>query len=455
MLEFLQYVIAFVFALGILVTFHEYGHYQVARWFDVKILRFSVGFGRAFYSRRFGADNSEFVLAMIPLGGYVKMLDEREGAVAENERQRAFNNKPLHARFLIVLAGPLFNFIFAVAAYWLVFSIGINGYKPIIDNVEPGSIAASAGARAGQLIVAVNGEDTKIWTSVLDKSVAQIIDGGTLQFTVSDPSGQRRDLYLNVDAISIDDIAGGKLLNQLGITPKQAPIHSIVGQIVPGGAAESAGLQVDDRILTADGQDVTDWSDWVDYVRARPAKTIHLDIERGGEVLAVTLTPKPFDEDGETVGKVGIGVKLPNSPDAELLATESYGAADSVRLAINKTWDVCVMSLQVLGKMLTGEASVKNLSGPISIAQYAGYTAAAGLAAYISFLAIVSVSLGLINLFPIPLLDGGHLMYYLIELVKGSPVSEAVQVAGQQVGLAVLLGLMTLVFYNDIVRLIE
>ncbi|MDX1519208.1 MAG: RIP metalloprotease RseP, partial [Gammaproteobacteria bacterium] len=243
MMEFLQYALAFILALGILVVFHEFGHYCVARYFDVKILRFSVGFGRPLYMRRFGPDNSEFTIAWIPLGGYVKMLDEREGIVPAGESQRAFNNKPLGQRFAIVLAGPLFNFIFAIAAYWLVFTLGVTGYKPVIAGVEQGSLAAQAGVVSGQEIIAVNGKNTRTWASVLDKSVARIIEGGTLEYRVRDETRQERTLSMDVSRISIDDIAGGKLLDELGIKPRQTPIYSIVGDIVEDSPAAAAGLQ--------------------------------------------------------------------------------------------------------------------------------------------------------------------------------------------------------------------
>ncbi len=454
MMEFLHYLLAFIFALGILVTFHEFGHYWVARRFDVKILRFSVGFGRPLYKRYFGADKSEFVIAAIPLGGYVKMLDEREGAVAEHELERAFNRKPLGQRFAIVLAGPVFNFIFAIAAYWLVFIIGVTGYKPVIEAVEAGTLAERSGLRTGDEIVAVNGHGTRTWASVMDRSVASIIEGGQLEYRVRDRTRQERPVVMDVSAISIDDIAGGRLLNRLGIDPRQMPVYTVIGRVLADSAAAEAGFEPGDQILRADGRDMQLWMDWVEYVRARPGQPIEVELQRGDQHLRLEITPRTHEDKGETIGQVGIGVQLPDKPGPEFLATESYGPLESVRLSLEKTWDVSVMSLRVLGKMLTGQASVKNLSGPISIAQYAGYTAAAGVAVYISFLAVVSVSLGLLNLFPIPLLDGGHLMYYLIEFVKGSPVSEAAQVVGQQVGLAVLLGLMTLVFYNDIVRLI-
>ncbi|MCG8324902.1 MAG: RIP metalloprotease RseP [Thiotrichales bacterium] len=454
MSEFLQYLLAFVFALGILVTFHEFGHYWVARRFDVKILRFSVGFGRPLYRRLFGADNSEFVIAAIPLGGYVKMLDEREGRVPAEERERAFNRKPLGQRFAIVLAGPLFNFIFAILAYWLVFTLGVTGVKPVVDSIEQGSLAARAGLGGGQEILAVNGRSTGTWASVMDKSVARIIAGGNLVYRVRDVSGNEQAIHMDVSGISIDDIAGGQLLKQLGITPRHMPVYSVVGKILPDSAAAAAGLAAGDEILSADGRDVHDWEDWVTYVRERPGQVIKLEILRQGQRMYLDITPRAHMDEGKTIGQVGIQVSLPETPDPEFLTTESWGPLEAIPLALEKTWDVAVMSLRVLAKMITGQASVKNLSGPISIAQYAGYTAAAGVAVYISFLAVVSVSLGLLNLFPIPLLDGGHLMYYLIEFVKGSPVSEAAQVVGQQFGLAVLLGLMTLVFYNDIVRLI-
>ena len=456
MIEIFQHILAFVFALGILITFHEFGHYWVARKCDVKILRFSVGFGKPVYKRYFGQDKTEFVIASIPLGGYVKMLDEREGSVADSELDRAFNRKPLGQRFAIVFAGPLFNYIFAVFAFWLVFMIGVTGYKPIIGEITADSVAAHAGLKSGQEIIAVEGAPTKTWASVMDHSVNKIIEKDAFEITILDTNGEKRNVMLNTSGISIDDIAGGKLMKVLGIGPERVRIPAKIAEVMPGRPAEAAGFQAGDLIIDVDGQAIDYWDQWAEYLIANPEKAVAVTVRRGNQEVALSVQSKPHPDDGDGIPRVGVKADYPeqlfDNPDKK--ATESYGIIKGFTKALVKVWDVSIMSLRVLGKMITGEASVKNLSGPISIAQYAGYTAAAGVAAYVSFLAIVSVSLGLLNLFPIPLLDGGHLMYYLIELVKGGPVSESAQLVGQQLGLALLLGLMSLVFYNDIMRLI-
>ena len=453
-MDIVQHIIAFIFALGLLVTFHEFGHYWVAHRFDVKILRFSVGFGKPLYKKIYGPDKTEFVIAGIPLGGYVKMLDEREGNVEEQELDRAFNRKPLGQRFAIVFAGPAFNFIFAILAYWLVFILGVSGFKPIIGSVEDGSLAAAAGLRSGQEILQVNGRETRIWTSVMDASVAAILEGERLVYHVRDGDQGDFDMNIDISSISVDDIASGQLMKTLGMKPDRQDLPAHVIQVLESSAAERAGMQSGDTIVHADDKPITSGQDWINYVKPRAGETIQVQVRRNEQLVELTVIPDEFEQDGDRIGRVGVMIGLSEQDKENLKATESYGLIESTGKAVSKTFEVALMSLRVLGKMITGEASVRNLSGPISIAQYAGYTAAAGIPFYISFLAVVSVSLGLLNLFPVPLLDGGHLMYYLIEFVKGSPVSESAQVIGQQLGLAVLLGLMSLVFYFDIMRLI-
>ena len=453
-MEYLQFVFAFVFALAILVTFHEFGHYWVARLCDVKILRFAVGFGKPLYKRTFGADDSEFVIGRIPLGGYVKMLDEREGSVPDNERHRAFNQKPLGQRFAIVLAGPAFNFIFAFFAFWLVFISGIEGYKPVIGDVAENSIAASAGIRSGQEILAIDGVATHIWPSAMERMVSSLIKNGEVDILVREKSLLENSYHLDARSIDVDDMASGKFFDVVGFKPRQEPLLPVVNQVVDNSPAARAGLQSGDKIMQADGHSVSSWQDWVEYVRSRPGQSLLLTVERDRSELSVRITPERIEEDGEVFGRVGVSVEVPEKADPDLLAVESFGPVAAAGMSVNKIADVVMTSLKMMGKMITGEASLKNLSGPISIAQYAGYMAAAGVMVYINFLALISVSLGLINLFPIPLLDGGHLMYYLIEFVKGSPVSDSIQVAGQQLGFVILMMLMSLVFYNDIVRII-
>ena len=454
MIGFLQSLLAFILALGILITFHEFGHFCVARICDVKILRFAIGFGRPLFRRYFGPDNTEFLIGALPLGGYVKMLDEREGMVATEEAPRAFNNKPLGQRFAIVVAGPLFNFLFAVAAYWLMFIIGVNGIKPIIGAINPDSLAERAGFQAGDEILAIDERDTPTWSSVIDLFVARVVEQEEVRFQIRDRDGWEETRTLNLSGITVDDMASGSLLATVGMQPQRLSMPAVLGRILSGGAAEAAGMQSGDRILTVDGEPVADWLEWVDLVRDNPGKVLKLRIQRNDQDLSIAIIPSTVTEDGRSFGRIGAMVDESFRNDPVLAAVERYTVLEALPRALVRTWEMSVMTLRILGKMIIGEASVKNLSGPISIAQYAGYSAGLGLAVFLGFLAIVSVSLGVLNLLPVPLLDGGHLLYFLVEWIKGSPVPESVQAAGQQVGLAVLLGLMGLAFYNDILRLV-
>ncbi|MBI4005090.1 MAG: RIP metalloprotease RseP [Gammaproteobacteria bacterium] len=450
-MDFLQHLFAFIFALGVLITFHEYGHFWVARRYDVKILRFSVGFGRPLWKRYFGKDKSELVVAALPLGGYVKMLDEREGTVLPHEVDRAFNRKPIGQRFMIVLAGPLFNFLFAILAYWIMYMIGLSGLKPIIGIVTPGSIAEEAGLKPGHEIIAIDSHKTATWTMVVDALINDVIEGGKVQFTVRDSQASEYALIIDLKDVSIDDLAEQGILERVGVQPVQIKAPAVIGSLNTGLAAEKAGFKTGDRIIAVDGKSISDWGEWVEFIQAHPEENLTVDIMRNEEHLVLLLRPdKKETDDGRIIGFIGAA----NKPPLTLFAKESYAVFPAFIKAIERTWTMSWVTLRMLGKIITGKASYKNLSGPISIAQYAGDSAENGIAAFLWFLGIVSVSLGVLNLLPIPLLDGGHLMYYLIEFVKGSPVSETVQMLGQQIGLALLLGLMILVFYNDIMRLI-
>jgi regulator of sigma E protease len=450
MMDFLQHLLAFIVALGILISFHEYGHFWVARKCDVKILRFSIGFGRPLWKRYFGNDRTELVIAAIPLGGYVKMLDEREGNVPPQELNRAFNRKPLGQRTLIVLAGPVFNFIFAIFAYWIMYMVGLTGLKPVVGEVSPVSIAANAGIKPDDEIIAVGPRKTATWTMVVDALLNDIMRASEVKFTLRDRQTREREVWVNIKTVSIDDIAETGILETLGIKPKQFVVPAIIGDVQAGLAADQAGLISGDKILKADGKPVSNWAEWVDYVRAHPEQMLQVEIQRNEERLTILLQPERKEiEAGEVIGFIGAA----NQPPDMLIAEESYSLFPAFAKALVRTWDMSWLTLRMLGKMLTGDASVKNLSGPISIAQYAGQSAQNGFATFLWFLGIVSVSLGVLNLLPVPLLDGGHLMYYLVEFVRGNPVSESVQIIGQQIGLALLFGLMILVFYNDIMRL--
>jgi regulator of sigma E protease len=482
-MEFIWSVFAFILALGILITFHEFGHYWVARKCNVKILRFSVGFGKPiwrfdfkqpfwylgfthspwklsslhklFSQREFDANETEFVLAALPLGGYVKMLDEREGSVPEDDIQYAFNTKTLGQRLAIVFAGPVFNFIFAVFAYWFIYMIGVSGLKPVIDEVAVDSIAMQAGFEAGQEIIEIDGVKTRTWTSVVDRTVPNIVDGKSVMVQVITKGGSQKYIELELSRISIDDMASGRLLRQLGITPRVPEYPAVLGDIIPGGAAEQAGLMPADEVIAADGNRIRGWAGWVEYVRARPDTPILVDILRDGESITLSVTPESFTrETGDVIGRIGAAFDNNYQVDEAYYALDTYAVVPAMIKAMQRTWEMSIMTLRILGKMIIGEASVKNLSGPITIAKYAGDTADLGVVAFLGFLAIVSVSLGVLNLLPVPLLDGGHILFYLIEGIKGSPLSDSIQVMGQQLGLVLLLGLMGLALYNDILRVI-
>ena len=454
MIALVQMIFAFIFALGILITFHEFGHYWVARKYDVKILRFSVGFGRPLWRKEFGIDNTEFVLGAIPLGGYVKMLDEREGFVPELERTRAFNNKSLGERVAIVVAGPLFNFIFAVLAYWIVFVIGVTGLKPMVGSVEDNSVAMQAGFRVDDEIMEINGRGTATWNTVLEKLVAGVIERSVATVSVRDVRGYERLLEVDLASISIDAMAEGNLLGLLGVEPVRPTIPAIIGEVANQGAAREAGLLAGDKMVAVDATPVRDWRHWVELIRAAPGIPLSVRIIRDGEYLEMVLTPQEkVSEEGETIGFIGVGLDPDFDIDHSMVTIEAYPLHTALVKGVGKTLDMTVMTLQILGRMITGQASLKNLSGPVSIAQYAGQTAQLGIVAFLGFLAIVSVSLGVLNLLPVPLLDGGHLFYYFIEFFKGSPVSEPIQMLGQRIGIVLLFGLMTLAIYNDIIRL--
>ncbi len=451
-MDILQNIFYFILAIAILVTIHEFGHYWVAKKLGIKILRFSVGFGKPLWSKQFGEDNTEFVLAAVPLGGYVKMLDEREGPVAPYQRHRAFNTQPVLHRIAVVVAGPIFNFLFAIAAYWLMFVMGVTGVKPLVGNVIDGTPASVAGIEQGDEILGVDGDATPTWSAFIQKCINKIVDGEPLMLSVRDEAGYEKQLQMDLSAIQIDDLSKGSLLDELGFSPRRFSLPPVIDEVVAGRAAEKSGIKPGDMIVSADGHSIETWEAWVKYVQARPEKVIQTEVLRDKNMIMIQLTPERVEQGDQIIGKIGAGVFI-KKMDESYIGIEKFSPLAALKQGVKKTWEMSALTLKLMGKMIMGEASVKNLSGPISIAQYAGQSATIGLTAFLSFLAIVSVSLGVLNLLPVPILDGGHLLYYLIEMVVGKPVSESVQIAGQNIGVLLLVAMMSVAFYNDIIRL--
>ncbi len=457
MQDFLFSAVAFIVALGVLVTIHEFGHYWVARKVGVKVLRFSVGFGSALWKKVAGEDKTEYVIAAIPLGGYVKMLDEREGDVDEAELSRAFNRQSVWARIAIVLAGPVANLILAVLVYWVVYLIGIAGIAPMVGNPVKESAVAQAGFLPADRIVAVGDSKTGSWDTVRVAVLDQMLDKSEeVAFEVETQSGETTTRTLKLDHKALLASQGDVIAN-LGFQQWWPDVDPVLGGVQPDGAAAAAGLQIGDIIVSTDGQPVPTWRDWVGMIRSSPGVALELQIERNGALQTLELTPGSRDlGDGEPVGFIGAWETLSQSViDDKVRIVERYSVGDALHRAFVRTWEMMSLTVQMIGKLVMGQASVENISGPISIAQFAGQSASVGIDHYLSFLALISISLGVLNLLPIPMLDGGHLMYYFTEVVTGKPVSERIQLYGQQLGLLLLAGLMTLAFYNDIVRIIS
>jgi regulator of sigma E protease len=449
----LLYTIALTLGtLAILVAIHEFGHFWVARRCGVQVLRFSIGFGTRLFSWS-DAKGTEYAISAIPLGGYVKMLDEREGEVPADQLQYAFNRKPVLQRIAVVSAGPLANLLLAVVAYWFLYMAGESGYVPLISDVAPDSVAAVAGLEEGQEIVAVDGGETPTWQALSFQLLDRIGDTGTIKFAVKYPDSEV--IYESEASIErwLSDQEQPDLFGGLGISLYTPPIPPVVGEVVSDSPAASIGLLPGDKMLRADGIPMDLWMDWVDYVRARPGQPIDLEYQRGDDILQAVLVPeRATDEGGETIGRVGVAVAMPEMP-AELERKFTRGPLESLGASVVRTWDLSMFTLKSIKKMLMGLISPKNLSGPITIAKVATASAKSGLESYISFLALLSVSLGVLNLLPIPVLDGGHLLFYTIELLAGRPVPEKIQSVGYQLGLFMVLGIMILALYNDFSRL--
>lgn len=451
-MDILHTVVVTLVTLGILVTIHEWGHFYVARRCGVKVLRFSVGFGKAIYTWK-DAKGTEYAIAMIPLGGYVKMLDEREGDVPASELSQAFNRKPVLQRIAIVAAGPLVNLIFAVFAYWFMFVYGVTTVAPLVGGVASGSLAEQAELPLNSEIVAIDGHKTLSWDDVNLRLAARVGESGELTLDLREKGTSLVDRHIIVLRDWHVDVDKESPVSALGLVPWRPQVPAVIGRLVEGGSAVAAGIEIGDRILQVDGSSIDDWYAFVRVVKAQPEGTLKLLIERQGIDINLLLVPdRKVAEDGQVYGYIGAAAEPVSWPE-ELRRSIQYDLIDAIGKAWNKTLQMISLTLDSIWKMIEGVISVKNLSGPITIAKVASASAASGLESYISFLAYLSISLGILNLLPIPVLDGGHLLFYTVEWITGKPVSEQIQLLGLKIGMAVLLTLMFVALFNDFMRL--
>jgi len=453
-MDFLNTVFYFIVAIGILVSIHEFGHFWVAKKSGVKVLRFSIGFGKVVWSYQKNKETTEYVLSAIPLGGYVKMVDEREAEVSEQDLPFSFNQQSLMVRSAIVAAGPVFNLLLAVVLLWAVFIIGETGMRPIVGKIETGTLAEKAGFFEGDEIVEVNGENAPTWSEAMNLLFSSAMQGERfISVLVKDNDEIERKRVLEVSEQQAE--SPETLYKVLGLKPWSPVLKPVIGKVIENSPAKVAGLQTGDLILSADGEKMLDWMQWVKFVKSRPQQLIQLEVEREGVHLSMQIVPETIETETKSFGRIGAGVEIPKELINSLQVTYSLSPLYALKAAVEKTWFYSSTTLEMMAKMLTGKASANNLSGPISIAQYAGQTAEMGLVPFFKFLAVVSISLGVLNLLPIPVLDGGHLMFFLIEAIKGSPVSETIQMYFQQLGMLMLFSLMFFAVFLDITRLFQ
>lgn len=441
--------------LGILIVVHEYGHYQVARWFGVKVLRFSFGFGRPLLAWRHGRDDTEWAIGAFPIGGYVKMLDEREGEVAAHEQHRSFNRQTVYVRMAIVAAGPLANLLLAVLLYWGVFLYGSQELKPLLGTPPAASAAAAAGVVNGELVRSVGGEPVMTFDDFRWILLRRAADENSVDFEVINLNREITTRRLDLGAIR-ESGWEGDVLRLLGLTLYRPAIRPLVDKITPGSAAEQGGLHSGDEIVALDDETITSWHEMTERVRRSPGKKLDFAVRREGALLHLSITPLLVEEQGHHFGRIGASVARP-SPETfiEMTTLVSYDPWAALRKAVVETWDKSIFSFVMIGKMISGEVSLRNISGPVTIADYAGQSARLGLDYYIKLMALISISIGVMNLLPVPILDGGHLLYYVLEIVRRGPLSERSMEIGQQIGLALLFMLMAFAVYNDIHRLIS
>ena len=445
----------FIVAIGILVTVHEYGHYLAARLCNVKVLRFSIGFGKALWSKVSGPDKTEYVVAAIPLGGYVKMLDEIEGPVENDLKHRAFNNQSLLKRAFIVIAGPLANFLFAVVAYAMVNMLGQDGIEPVVEVVKENSYAQQAGFEPGDKILSIDGRSHLQWEANRLYLFNSALTKRQINFEVESISGDVSNKFIDLAVLENWQPSQRLFESALGMYPFDTQFEALVGSVEPGSPADLGGLKVDDKIISIDSQAINTWEDLVRYVSVRPNTAVQMQTQDlNGTIAQLTVNVGAKQVNGKEIGRIGIGNKPLQIPEEKIINVD-YSFFSAISKAVDSTWQMSTLTLRMLWKMLKLEISPKNISGPITIAEYAGKTAQVGLNSFLLFLAVISISLGIINLLPVPMLDGGHLLMYIVEAVKGSPLSETSMILGQKVGLLILGALMFLAFYNDLARLVQ
>jgi len=455
-LEYLTTILAFMVAIGVLVTVHEFGHFWVARKLGIRVLRFSIGFGPSVWKRTFGKDPVEYMVAALPLGGYVKLLDEREGNVSPEDAPRAFNRQPVWKRVAVLLAGVVFNLLFAIFAYWVLFTAGVPTLKPVIGDVAPDSPAAIAGLRYEDQIVSIAGEHVSTIDDAVLLLVRDMVDDGVIKMRVQGVDKVERTANIDVGKRSRQLTEPDALFPGLGFDfwrPRMAPE---IGAFVAGGPAEKAGVLKGDEILNVDGVAISDFGQLARLIEPAAGKTVKLEIRRGGATLELPVTVGEQEIAGKKVGRIGIGpanrILESGRTIDEVQTLQKHGPLQAVGAATVETWNKSVFTVRMLGRMISGDVSLKAISGPISIAELTGYAARQDWRAYMNILAVISISLAIINLLPIPILDGGQIVFQLAELVKGTPVSERALMLSQQIGMAMMLIFMTLVFYNDIAR---
>jgi regulator of sigma E protease len=451
--SFLFYALAFIVALSVLVIVHECGHFLVARLAGVKILRFSLGFGPVLYSKRFGRDGTEWALSVVPLGGYVKMLGEDDDDVPPDELHRAFSQQSVWRRMAIAVAGPAANFLLAILLFWALFFHGTEEFRPFLGAPAAGTPAALAGFEEGELALKIDGEPVQTWQEMRWRVLRLAAERDSVEIVVINPQREinhrRLDLSLSKEGLEAD------FLRKLGLVFFRQKIPPIIDRLSPDGAAAHAGMLPGDEVVAINGENIPDSSEMIARISASPGVSMELVVLRGGKRLSFSVVPGAVDENGKTIGRIGVFIRAPDWKKKEIVTTVRYAFFPALGKAVYETYDKSLFTLKMIGKMLAGSVSWRNIGGPLTIADYAGQSARLGLDYYLNFLGMISISLGVFNLLPIPILDGGHLLYYVVELVRRRPLSERSLELGQKIGVALLMLLMACSFYNDINRLIH